>query len=187
MTTRVDWRAGILGLLLGSALACASNVSQDYDPEIDFSRYRTFDWSVGDVVPTGSVELDNPLLHKRIRKAVERTFVEKGFVHVEDTRPDFFISFHLAVERRLSSSGVRTSIGGYGRHGGISVGGGETLREIEEGTLAVDVLDGRTHELSWRGVGRRRLRGGGTPEESTRAVNRIVVAILESFPPKTRD
>ena len=58
--------------LLAVMVGCSTvKVNQDYDPDVEFSQYRT--WQLRDAVqaPTGDVRVDNPLLNKRIRQAVE--------------------------------------------------------------------------------------------------------------------
>jgi hypothetical protein len=173
----------LLPLLVG-LLACASvTVSHDYDTEADFAGYRTFGWSAVETPQTGNVELDNPLLQRRVRDAIERVLAAQGYQQLEDHEPDFYVTYHLGVEKRLTSSGMSTSVGSYGRHGGVSVGTGSTVREVDEGTLAIDVIDTQSGELVWRGTGKRRLRDAETPEKTTEAVNRTVEAILAEFPP----
>ena len=52
---------------------CAGlRVSQDYEPDTDFSTYGTFAWKSTDQPPSGDIRIDNPLVDGRVREAVER-------------------------------------------------------------------------------------------------------------------
>lgn len=55
-------------------------VRHDYDPDVDFSLYRSFSWMP---VPTQDEEaksiLSGPFLEKRIKKAVVENLTSKGF------------------------------------------------------------------------------------------------------------
>ncbi|MEE9606914.1 MAG: DUF4136 domain-containing protein [Myxococcota bacterium] len=177
-------RAHRLAILLSLAFgaACASlGVEVDYDPEEDFSAYSTFAWLPGRAPQTGDYRVDNPLIDARIRKAVEDNLTAKGFVKRTDRRPDFYVKYFLAIEKKLD---VYTVNRGYVDHWGYRISVPETrVREYEEGTLVIDIADAREKELVWRGVGKGRLREQPTPEQTTRSVDDAVAAILKDFPP----
>ena len=60
-------------LVLALTLACSSlRVNVDYDPEEDFSTYRTYTWFPAEQRQQGDYRVDNPLLDGRIRDAVDR-------------------------------------------------------------------------------------------------------------------
>ena len=83
--------------------SCASvRVSEDYDPDEDFSGYQTFTWLPVPQKPTGDYRVDNPLLDTRIRAAVERNLGSRGYRKVEDRAPDFYVAYHLGIEQKLS-------------------------------------------------------------------------------------
>jgi hypothetical protein len=177
-------------LLLASALAgCAGvDVSHDYDPATDFSGYRSFDWFPGGRQLTGDVELDSPLIDERIRAALVRTLTSRGYQKVADRMPDFFVNYHLSVRTRLSNSGMNThygvGIGTAGSWGGVGISTGSRVRQYEEGTLVVDVVDASSRKLVWRGTGSRAIRRDRTPDEATRNINAVVEEILKRFPPQ---
>lgn len=170
-------------LALGALLVgCASiQVNVDYDPERDFSAYRSFDWLPQLSKQPGDYRFDNPLVEKRVFAAVERVLVEKGYERVEDQIPDFYVAHFFTVEKKLDIYTVNNHYyGGYGW--GISAP--ETrVREYEEGTLVIDVADAREEQLVWRGVGSGRLRGKSTPEQVTKDIDEAVAEILARFPP----
>lgn len=180
------------GWVLAAALlvACGGvSVSQDYDPAAlgRFPKYRSFDWFPGGHETGGEGQIDNPFIDKRVRGAVSADLVAKGFQKVESQTPDFYVNHHLSVRTRLSSTGVNThyGVGSYGSWGGVGIGMRTSpVRQYEEGTLVIDVIDGQSRQLVWRGTGTKALSGGSsTPEESGRAIHEAVTEILKQFPP----
>jgi hypothetical protein len=162
-------------------LACVTiEVSTDYDPSADFTAYATFGWLSERPETTGDIRLDNPLLHARLRRAVEEEFASRGYE--KSDRPDFRVGYHLSLEKRLDVTTVDRHYG-YGRRWGPPHG--ETwATEYEQGTLVLDVVDARVESLVWRGWGSRPIEGrAASPEESQQAVREVVAAILAEFPP----
>ena len=180
-----------MALLVGT-LACSSvRTNFDYDPEIDFSGWRSYAWYPGGSPPTGDVRLDNTLFRDRIVAAVDRTLAARGFTLVEDREPDFYVLYHLSTQERLD---VRTMDSGWaggtagarwGRPGWGGWGWTETrVDQYEEGTLVIDFADVAARRLAWRGSGTRRLSRNPRPERTTQRVNEAVEEILAQFPPQ---
>jgi len=177
-------RVALVALLLALVACASARVSQDYDSATDFAVYRSYDWFPGERPASGNVHLDSPLVDQRVRNAVDRTLAARGYAKLEDEPADFQVNFYFSVETKLTSSGMDYRVGTYGRHGGVSVGGGDRLREVDEATLVIDILDARSGDLVWRGTRSRRLKIGDTPEETTRIIDETVEAILSQFPPQ---
>ena len=166
---------------------CSSvTVSQDYEMGADFSAYRTFDWALAEQPRTGDIRVDNPLLDARIRSAVERTLVSKGFRRETGGRPDMLLAYHLTIRAKLEGDTYHTGIG-YGRWPYWGGAGYETtIREYEEGMLVIDIGDARQKKLVWRGTGTRRVIQQASPEKTTEVVNKTVEEILKKFPPEPK-
>ena len=183
--------AASLAALAGVLLACAGlDVSEDYEPGTDFSGYRTFDWFPGGRAASGDPEVDSPFLDRRVRDALVRELGSRGFIKVEDRTPDFFVTYHVSVQQKVSSSGISlgTGVGSWGSHGGVGVGvNTPSVRTYDEGTLVIDVLDAESKRLVWRGTGSQAVKSSPKPEETTAAVDRAVAAIVAQFPPGRED
>jgi hypothetical protein len=174
-------------VLATALVACSTvKVGQDYDPAVDFSAYRTFAWLAVPVERTGNPRVDNPLLHQRIRVAIERTLESRGYRKVSDGAPDFLIGYHVSLETKLDvhTMSARYGYGRYGRWGAAAFPQTE-VREYEKGTLVIDVVAAREKRLVWRGSGSRRVQESPRPEEVTRRVNDAVAEILAEFPPNS--
>jgi hypothetical protein len=192
-SNRLRYRALVLAVLLSTALlsGCSNiSVSSDYDPEADFSTYRSFGW----LPPPedNQSQAQSPLLHERIMAAVETQLGERGYVRTDAGSPDFLVGYHLRVENKLDVQTINRSYGyGYGRYGrwGYPVGGYSETRvsEYAEGTFILDIVDGASNELVWRGSAQGRLRDKKTPAEREKAVNETVAAVLKKFPPQPEE
>ena len=164
---------------------CASvQVSQDYDIHANMSPYGTWQWRDPVQVATGDIRIDNPLLDKRIHRAVDRHLVHRN-IRPAQGAPDLHLSYHLAIEQKIQSDSHYSTVGvgGYYHpwYGGI---GTETrIRQYDECRLTIDIYSADTGALVWRGVGVFRGRTHDSPEEAAEATGKIVDKILFQFPP----
>ena len=69
-------------------------------------------------------------------------------------------------------------------YGGYWPGYSQTYNvEYQEGTLIIDILDAKSHELVWRGTGQDYVEEQQSPEEITEGINQAVTGIMSDFPP----
>lgn len=157
-------------------------VSQDYIQGYNFARLKTFAWKPGDVGVVG-----NELVDERIRKAIVDKLTERSYQHVLTERPDFFISYDMSVEQKVTSSGTSGSISmgrsSYGRYGGVGISTGSQVRAYDQGTLVIDFIEPLEDKLIWRGVSTQSVDVHSSPEKSEVIINETVEKILSQFPP----
>jgi hypothetical protein len=162
-------------------------VSQDYDPATDFRSLQTFRWATPSQEKTGDPRIDNPLRDTRIRAAITRLLTDKGFTLAEDDTPTFLVRYQYLLRQKIESNGtsggIGFGIGSYGSHGGIAIGTGNRVREYDEGSLVVDILDAATDMLLWRGTGTQRFREYDNPAKTSADIDALVGKVLEPFPP----
>jgi hypothetical protein len=173
--------------LLGFLWGCQSiKVSQDYNPAKDFPSLATYAWQMETQPETGDIRVDNPLLHDRIRAAVNQSLLHKGYRRISEGQPDFYVSYKYGTRSRIEANDVGFGLGfGWGsrsRFGGIGVDTGSTVREHDERVLAVDLKD-EEGNLLWRGVGTAPFEQHTGPEEITKEINAMVEKIMAQFPP----
>jgi hypothetical protein len=166
-------------------LACASiRVGHDYDPEVDFSGFRTYGWLTGPEGQGGNLLVDNELIGRRIRAAVDDHLGAQGYSLAAGGSPDFMVGYHLSTEKKVSVTTV-DDFYGYDPYWGPAGRRETRVREYDVGTLVIDVVKASSNELVWRGWGKARLsKQELTPDESTKAAREAVGAILAQFPPK---
>jgi len=178
----------ILLVLLAITVAACSGipVNQDFEQGFDFSGMETFAWQSNDDNEWGLTS--NELVDRRIRNAIVNTLTEKQFTLEDSARPDFLVSYDLAVEQRISSSnvsgGVSMGRSTRGRSGSIGISTGSQIRTYDQGTLLIDVTDAASNKLVWRGISSQALPDLSDPQGLTTQINETVEAILAQFPPE---
>lgn len=164
---------------LGTALLAGCvpmTVQHDYDPDVDFSRYRTFTWMpVPENAETVKANLSGPFLEKRIRKSVVEALAAKGYARTDDA-PDFLVAYYLNYK---SKTDVNVQARGYGYWGPRTL----DVNQYKEGTLILDFVDPQTQELIWRGWSISALQPGHSPLEEQELLDIAVSQILKRFPP----
>ena len=175
-------------LLLSSCASQKANV--DYLPGTDFSAYQSFTWIPAPADPTKSQRAKNPMNDKRIVDAINQTLASKGITQQEG-KADLLVNYHVSVSEHEQQSRGRVSVGSSRYSGGSSMGFAVSVpvggnRTHKEGTLVVDLVDGKTNELIWQGAASRTVRDDMSPEKTSALINEVVREILDNFPPKTK-
>jgi hypothetical protein len=167
--------------------ACSGiQVSQDYDQAYDFSGLKTFAWKPNKDNEYGLA--DNDLVDARIRNAIVNTLSARQYTLADSGEPDFYISYHVTVEQKISTSNVSGGISvgrsSRGRYGSVGIGTGSQVRAYDQGTLLIDVTETVDKKLIWRGISTQTVSEHSDPEKSTSQINETVEKILAQFPPE---
>jgi hypothetical protein len=178
----------LLGLYMGLLMGCSSiQVSQDYLPDTEFYNLKTYQWQSEKQKPSGNNRIDNPLLDKRIRTAIDHSLFEMGYQKIETGNPDFYVSYTYSLRSKIESRGTGTSfgfgIGKVGRYSSIGINSGQEISEYDQANLLIDLTNSKTKDLIWRGNATRRMAEHYQPEKITEIVNDMVSKILAQFPP----
>ena len=160
----------VLALVFSAGVASAQEVKLDYDHDVDFSRYKTFAWSVA------QQPAKNAANHIRITRAVEEGFTAKGLSKPAAGAPDAYLMYTGRVGDKVKVTG---------RSGGSSWEPSNLrtmvdLNKVREGTLVLEMYDARTKDVIWRGMASEVAVREDTMEESIRAA---VKKLLEGYPP----
>ncbi len=159
----------LVALLLMAGGCGSMKVSTDWDRTVDFSTYRTFDFLAT------PAHMDQLTL-RRIRRAVAAELRERGMHRPISSRPDMLVAIRVSTHLEPRSSSISLGYGG-GWWGGW--GGGITTNQVGNvpvGSLIVDLIDARTHQLVWRGTAR-----GALSRNAQRRSARIIAAIVKMF------
>lgn len=168
----------LLGIaLLSTLLSCSAvRVSYDYDKQIDFSHYTTYQYLPN--MQSGLNQLDE----NRIRRALNATLHAKGYRLA--TSADLFIDLQSRDHRNPSNNAVGIGMGGTGRNvgGGISVGvplGTATLhRQIQ-----FSVIDASKDALVWQALTTTPYPENASPQRREKTLTAVVHKALAKFPP----
>lgn len=157
------------------------SVNQDYDPEYDFSKLKTYGF-----VPLSSEAGIDQLSADKLGAAIKNELDAKGYA-VSD-KADFGIAlmFSSKTKTNIQSYGYGYGYGYWGRPGMYGTGGVD-VTQYDEGTLVIDVIDMAEQKLVWRGIGSGAMEQSPTVEERTQNINNAVNKILAQFPPDKSD
>lgn len=174
----------ILVLCLCIALGCTNIKSNiDYDPNIDFSKLKTFAWLPNQ--PQGQTRLlhTNSLRLNRIRDAINRELLAKGLKQAERSDADFLI--RSLVTEEIDSVATPT---GHSTDQDpnltASVPKTKSAERYENVALIVDFLATRDQNLIWRGKDEIRIRRDTTAETREGSIQELVSRILSHYPPE---
>ena len=157
-------------------------VGQDYEPQTDFPRYKSFDWAAVPQEKAGESPWGSPFVAKRVHDAVENFLIQNGYPKSSDGKPDFLVNVYLTAVKMVE---VDRSWEGRPGHRYFGDSAFETyIIEYDEGTVVIDFLDAGTQRLFWRGTGTRRINHSSSPQKSADTINRWVSEILKQYPPK---
>ena len=144
----------ILGLGLSLA-GCAPRIYVEQDSGAQFSSYHSYAWVSPQAGQVRDPILDSDILESRVRRAVETDLKTRGYVASPAAgSADFLVTYHTASKQKIESSGTGFSFGivdAFPRGFGTVVVGGPQVESREEGTLMLDIIDGKSKRLVWRG------------------------------------
>jgi len=176
--TRAFSGALLLLVLLFTVAAPAQKVKVFVQPDVDFSKFKTYSWE-----PHGAVS--HPMLAADIVGAIEDQMKAKG-LQLVSLNPDLVIQVYGSVDQENS---FYTNDPLYGATGGIppfdpSFSGpaligmyGNTTVTIHKGQMVVDLLDPAARKLVWRGMAQDNL----DPSNKKKLLNQVNGAIEKMF------
>ena len=154
-----------------TAASFAQHVKTDYDRTVNFDQYKTYSWQ--------TVKTQDPLWIERIKSAVDAALTEKGWTQVPS---DGNISL-VAIEATHNRQTLNTFYNGFG--GGWRWGGfgnaTTTVDNYKVGTLVLDIFDGQTKKLVWRGSASDAL--SNKSDKNIKKLDKEVQKMLKDFPP----
>jgi len=184
-----------LCLMIGLMSCSRSLVKSDYDREINFANYKTYDWMAEPEKPGNNGLVRNTLFEKRFKKAVDKELTANGF-QKRTEKPDFLIAYYIRVKDKIDVTstgfdywpayygfGFRSRLYGFGYRSRFFGASSLDVRQYKEGTLILDFVDPETKELIWRG-----WYSGMIDDASSikvKKLNNAVEHILEQFPPQS--
>ena len=196
----------VLALIASLSLAACSTtakINSDYDPQQDFSGYKTFSWAGDDPMTVFGEARIPPTAEPKIARAIQAELEAKGFTYVEDrTTADFAVSFSVGTRTEERVTQVPTTYysnsmnWGWGRpyYPGLyptlypQPATVSEMRVYNKGTLAIDIFDVARKSPVWHGAGVKTLSssemdGGGEALSATN-LRAGVAKILAEFPPQ---
>ena len=173
-------------VLLLAFVGCSSvSVTSDYDPQADFTKYKTYKW--GTANDPNDALLKNQIVADRVYAAIDNALGAKGFTKTESS-PDFIVYPHAGTKERTNVDTWGYGYGGWWGGGPYlgNPGGNIDISHYTEGSLFIDMVDMSTNKLIWRGVGKGVVNPPSSPEQGQQNMNDAVTKILQDFPPQPK-
>ena len=159
--------------LLTVLIVFGAEVHTDYDHSADFTKYKTYSWI--------NIKAGDPLWTDRIARAIDSELAAKGWSKVDAGGDAGVAAFGSTREQPI----LRTFYDSFGG-GWYWTGFGDgmattTVENIPIGTLVVDIFDGHTKKLIWRGTASDAL--SSKPEKNEKKLEKAVEQMFKHFPP----
>jgi len=166
-----------LVLSLAGVSAMAAETKVDYDHKVDFSRFKTFTLQTGTAAST-------PFGQERLDEAITAALTKCGWTKATGATGDVQVVTHVQYSNQTVADVTTFGYGGYpgwGGWGGAYGTSSVSVREIPMGTLIMDIVDGSTNVLVWRGVASDTI----SPKADTmkKKVDKALAKMLKGFPP----
>lgn len=166
--------------ILLAACETTPTIRSDFDPSVNFANYRTYSW-----VYAGAPQGINPLLYERVRTSIDRSLASRGYTQANPGQ--FAVAFTLGRRDRVE-------VNDYGPYGGFYPGWGRAyrwgwapiynqvdVRNVTDGTLAIDFYDTGTKRPIWHGSATQEVAPGSVNQT---LIDRAVDEVLARFPPR---
>ncbi len=178
----------ILAVSLFLLWGCSSvSYKTDFDPEIDFSTYKTYMWYAGKM-PDDDALSANPLVKKRVAAGIDKALQAKGYSIGTEDAFDFVVIIHAGNKEKMQVTNYGYGGYGYGRYGrgwgGYGGYGGTDVYQYDETTLVIDVMDAKKKEMAWRGTATGIVKENPDQEEQQKNIDNLVEKMLSKFPPE---
>jgi hypothetical protein len=173
----------VLAALALTACGGGIDIKTDYDPAAvqAMNAYKTYSWA-----PSKRDQTVSNLNAQRIRDAIDAALASKGFTK-QASGGDFQVAFIATTSQQTDYTTTNDYYGyGWGRwYGG---GGMSTSRTTaynwQQGTLVLDIVDGKSNEMVYRSTAQAEVDQDLSPTERQTRLNAGALRMLEKFPPK---
>jgi hypothetical protein len=160
--------------LIASAYILFAKVIVDYNHSADFSKYHTYSWL--------QVKAGDPLWPDRIKAAVDRQLATKGWTPVPSGGDAAVAALGVTKEQQTLQTFYDSFGGGWYWQGFSDGVATTTVSTTPVGTLVVDIFDGPTKKLIWRGQATETL--SDKPDKNEKKLEKAVEEMFKKFPPK---
>jgi len=163
-------------MLLFAGKVSAQQVKTDYDRSANFAQYKTYSWA--------QVKTKDPLDVERIKAAVNAALAEKGWTQADSGGDVSIVAMEITHNQQTLNTFYDGLGGGWGwrRFGAGGFGEATTTTETYKvGTVVVDLFDGKTKQLIWRGSSTDTL--SSNSDKNIKNLDKGVGKMFKQFPP----
>jgi Domain of unknown function (DUF4136) len=176
----------VLALLPGFALTVSAKTTVDFDPNIDFSKFKTFAY-IGGVENLVAIQMNPDLINIRFHHMVVRELEKKGLHEVNPGQnPDLIVRYWANPETQVDVA-VMGNWGRYGPYIGndwAPAYNSATSTSQHLGMLILDLIDPKAKALVWRVYLVRKM---SDPDKDPKKAEDEFTDSFKSFPPTDKD
>jgi hypothetical protein len=173
-------------VLLIAAIPLFARTVVDFDPSLDFSRYKTFAF-VGPVDNMVMLEANPEIVDLRLRRAVNRELTKKGLHEVQPNQnPNLIVRYWANASQQVNIA----VLGNWGPYGPYITSdwawqyNAVTASSAKEGSLIIDLIDPHTKNLVWRVYLIRKITNA---DKDWNKADEDLAKAFESFPPSDKE
>ena len=160
--------------LITSTAGFAQRVQTDFDHQATFTQYKTYSWQ--------EIEPGASLWDSRIKSAVNAQLEAKGLAQVANGGDLAIVAIKTSLTRKTLQTFYDGFGGGWRWRGFGGLGESTTTKQdYKEGTLVIDMYDGRTKQLIWRGSTESVV--SDKVEKNEKNLDKGVTKMFKNFPP----
>ena len=174
---RPFWLAILIALVLGALPLSAQDVTYNFMPGTDFSKFHTYKW----VNIEGGAH-PNQIIDAQIKQSVDSQLASKGLTKTDADNADLYVGYQVAVNQDKQWNA-------YGMGGGLRWGGGMATASqstISVGTLVLDMYQPSTKQLIWTGKATKTLEPSSNQEKNQKNLDKAMAKLLKNYPPKQK-
>lgn len=158
----------------------AIKVDYDYDAQVDFSNFTTYNLYTD--MDTGLSGLEE----KRLLRALDAALKGKGILFSEEA--DLLVDIKSGLFRTQPNNAVGVGLGGTGRNmgGGVNVGiplGGSQLKR----EMQFNLVDAKRDQLIWSATSSSAYNEADSPAVKEQKWQELVNKVFEKFPPSAKN
>jgi hypothetical protein len=173
---------GLMFLL--SALPAAAKLAVDFNPNLDFTKYKTFAY-IGGVESLVRLQLNPEMLNNRIHRAVVRELTAKGLREVQpEENPDLVVRYWVEAESNAQLTGTAH----WGTYGSYYYGYWTVMYTTmstpvtHKGLLGIELIDAKARDLAWRLFVSEKIIHSD-PDKIWKTADKNIINAFKNYPP----
>ena len=186
MSTKGSFGICLALMLLVFTTTASAKLQLDFDPGIDYSKFKTFAY-IGGVDNLVMLQLNPDLIRNRVHRSVTRELTAKGLREVKpEENPDLVVRYWANSSEQVNIAATG-NWGPYGPYIGYYWGymyNTVSASSLREGTLTLDLIDPRKKDLVWRLYIIRKITN---VDKVWKAADQEINKGFESFPPSEKE
>jgi uncharacterized protein YheU (UPF0270 family) len=170
------------------ATPAPAKMATDFDPNLNFSKFKTFSF-IGGVEQLVRMQLNPDELNNKIHRAVTRELTAKGLREVKlEENPDLVVRYWADSQKDVNVA-TNTNWGVYGPYFGYHWGFvyySMDSSTTHQGTLSIELIDAQARELAWRMFVSVKLIDT-EPDKIWKTADSNIINAFKRYPPSPKD